>query len=181
MSVLGYSDTAGLSPVYLFSRTDAGRVYLSYKRTSSLPKKKRERKGAVLPEYISAQNLAPFVPKDVEEALLNPITYLTKSGTEAQGVPATVLPEICNIWLVCREKGALTPRQEITAKKAEILMRGLAHIGIIALVLIILKCLRNAEPTGDCPNCDYDFTGIRGSRKITCPECGHIIAAGEDV
>jgi hypothetical protein len=96
--------------------------------------KKKSEKGALLPEYISAKNLSNFIEPETRKKLLNPISYTTTIGTEAQGYPATLLPDICNIWLNVREKGALHKSQEATAKKAEILMRGLAHIGIIALV-----------------------------------------------
>jgi len=96
--------------------------------------KKRSEKGALLPEYVSAKNLSDYIEPTTREKLLNPISYTTKTGGEAQGYPATLLPDICNIWLTVREEGALHKSQEATAKKAEILMRGLAHIGIIALV-----------------------------------------------
>lgn len=96
--------------------------------------RKKEEKGAVLPEYVSAKKLEPFIGEEVKEKLLNPITYETESGTQAQGIPATLLPEICDIWLKARENGALRPLQENTAKKAEILVRGFAQLGIIALV-----------------------------------------------
>src|SRR6266700_2442847 len=40
----------------------------------------------------------------------------------------------CDVWLKAREAGALQTQQLDKAQKAEMLMRGLAHIGIIALV-----------------------------------------------
>jgi len=61
-------------------------------------------------------------------------TYRTKHGSEARGMPATLLPEICDVWLKARDENVLTESQKNTAKKADILMRGLAHVGIIALV-----------------------------------------------
>jgi len=97
-------------------------------------KKKVSNKGAVLPEYISLKNLEQFIEDETREKLLNPIIYRTKSGTISQGVSATLLTEICNIWLDAREKGALSKSQELTAQKAEVLMRGFAKVGIIALV-----------------------------------------------
>lgn len=97
-------------------------------------KKRQTEKGAVLPEYISTKNLLKFIDNELEEKLLNPIVYQTKSGTMAQGLPALLLPEICNVWLKARDKGALYKSQENAAKKAEILIRGLANVGIIALV-----------------------------------------------
>jgi hypothetical protein len=96
--------------------------------------KKRNEKGVLLPEYVSAKNLEPFIDAETRGMLLNPIVYRTKAGSTAQGINATVLPKICDIWLKAREKGALSESQQITAKKAEISVRGFAHIGIIALV-----------------------------------------------
>ena len=96
--------------------------------------KRSAEKGALLPEYISAKSLEPFIDDNIREMFLNPISYRLKSGNIAQGLPATLLTEICNIWLKAREKGALSESQEKTALQAEILLRGFAHIGIIALV-----------------------------------------------
>jgi len=97
-------------------------------------KKRSSEKGALLPEYVSAKNLEPFIDEETLNNLKNPVTYETKSGKQAQGIRATLLSEICNIWLKAREKGALTESQEKTAQKAEILLRGFAKIGIIALI-----------------------------------------------
>jgi hypothetical protein len=96
--------------------------------------RKKVKNGAVLPEYVSAKRLEQFIDSDIRQKLLIPIVYKTIKGTEAQGINAELLPEICNIWLKARENGALAHKQMETAKKAEILMRGLATIGIIALV-----------------------------------------------
>lgn len=96
--------------------------------------KKKKEEGALIPEFVSAKNLEPFIDPETRVRLLTPITYKSKTGGVAQGVAASLLPEICNVWLKAREKGALTRTQSKPAKNAEILMRGLAHIGIIALV-----------------------------------------------
>jgi len=97
-------------------------------------KKRSSEKGALLPEYVSAKNLESFIDEETMDSLKNPVTYETRSGKQAQGIRATLLSEICNIWLKAREKGALIESQEKTAQKAEILLRGFAKIGIIALV-----------------------------------------------
>jgi len=52
--------------------------------------------------------------------LLNPVTYISKHKVKARGIRAELLPEICQVWLLAREKGALTEKQEETASKAEI-------------------------------------------------------------
>jgi len=107
---------------------------LGTKGSGSYWQKKRNEKGALLPEYLSAKNLEPFVSDETKEKLTNPITYISKSGVKSRGVPGTVLQEICEIWLKARDKGALTKTQILTAKKAEILMRAFAQVGIIALI-----------------------------------------------
>jgi hypothetical protein len=44
-----------------------------------------------------------------------------------------LLPQICEVWLKARDKEKLTKIQFPVADRADILMRGLAHTGIIAL------------------------------------------------
>ena len=61
------------------------------------------------------------------------ITYLD-SGNEIQGYDATILPLACEVWLAAREAKALMPSQLDKAQNAEILMRSLAKVGIIALI-----------------------------------------------
>ncbi len=88
----------------------------------------------LLPEYVSVRNLEPFISPEINKRLLNPINYNAKTGTSVRGISATLLPEICQIWLSAREKGSLTDRQLETAAKAQILMQGFAPVGIVALV-----------------------------------------------
>ncbi len=64
---------------------------------------------------------------------LKPIVYRVGNSIEV-GFDAQILPAICDIWLKARDGGILQDQQLDKAKKAEILMRGLAHVGIIALV-----------------------------------------------
>ena len=98
-------------------------------------RKKSDISGALLPEYVSAKILESYISEETKEKLLNPISYKSKTGGEAKGIPATLLPEICDIWLKARDNGALTTEsQKTTAKNAEMLLRAFAHVGIIALV-----------------------------------------------
>lgn len=50
------------------------------------------------------------------------------------GYDAELLPAVCDVWLKARQAGALQNQQLEKAQQAEILMRGLAHIGVVALV-----------------------------------------------
>ena len=87
-----------------------------------------------LPVFISASNLASFTPPSLRVALSRPLLYRAMNGRIGYGVEATLLPEICAVWLSARRNGALTPQQEHIAATAELLMTGLAHVGIVALI-----------------------------------------------
>ena len=56
------------------------------------------------------------------------------NGPVAHGYPATLLPDICDAILSARSARDLYPRQFGLAERSELLIRGLAHVGIIALV-----------------------------------------------
>lgn len=88
---------------------------------------------AALPPVLRAQALRPFItPELIDEA--QPVPFFLPSGPRANGYRAEVLPQICEAWLAARAAGALTPSQEPMAKAAEIIVRALARVGIIALV-----------------------------------------------
>lgn len=90
---------------------------------------------AILPRYVSPAALRPYIPQGLTESLSTPTPYLPpEGGTVAKGVNADAIPQICEVWLKARDAGVLSPVQARTAAKAEILMRGLAHVGIVALV-----------------------------------------------
>ena len=86
-----------------------------------------------LPRFFELKALKPFINEDLMARASSPIVYIGKGG-KTNGVPATLLPEICDVWLKARDAGLLKGSQLYTAKQADILMRGLAHVGIIALV-----------------------------------------------
>lgn len=98
--------------------------------------KKREIDGGGnLPFYLGINALIPFISNDLLPLVMTPIQYFHgKGGGVAHGVDASALPQICDVWLKARDAGVLTEPQKIVAQKAEILIRGLAHIGIVALV-----------------------------------------------
>lgn len=64
----------------------------------------------------------------------SPIIYRIGKVSNAHGIEASALPQICDVWLKARDAGALKSSQLPIAAKADILMRGLAQTGIIALV-----------------------------------------------
>ncbi len=90
--------------------------------------------GANLPVYLSAKNYAPFINDDLSEALTSPIRYRTQHGNIANGIDATLLPQICDVFLKARDAGVLHVSQELLVLQADLIMRGLATVGIIALI-----------------------------------------------
>lgn len=97
-------------------------------------KRKKDEKGAFLPEYVSAGYLQDYVSDELKKKLEQPITYVNKNGRLTTGVDATVLPEICDVWITAKEHNALNEEQVKTAERAYVLMKGFATVGIIALV-----------------------------------------------
>ncbi|MFE4356073.1 P63C domain-containing protein [Kitasatospora sp. NPDC056800] len=94
----------------------------------------RRAKGSDTGTVLLAANLGPYISSTLKEVLSEPINYRTPSGVRALGYPASVLPEVCEVYLEARRNGALLKSQERAADAAEILIRGLARLGIIALV-----------------------------------------------
>ena len=86
-----------------------------------------------LPDFLYGTALEPFVPESLRIALNNPILFRAKGGIR-RAVNASLIPEICDVWLNARDAKALQPSQKHIARNADILMRGLAHVGITALI-----------------------------------------------
>lgn len=88
-----------------------------------------------LPFFLAANSLRPFISNELMALVTSPLTYRhTQGGGVAHGVAATALPMICDVWLKARDAGVLNKTQLEVAQKADLLMRGLAHVGIVALV-----------------------------------------------
>lgn len=89
---------------------------------------------ANLPRWISASNLTPYISSDLREAILNPIMYKTTSGNIAHGIDATLLADVCDVWLDAERAGVLHDSQHETAARAYILSKALKKVAIIALI-----------------------------------------------
>ncbi|WP_159918357.1 P63C domain-containing protein [Pantoea sp. 18069] len=85
--------------------------------------------------FLGGKAISPFVNSELMQLVAHPIKFRTSMGGGlAFGYPATVLADICDVVLSARAKGALQKQQEHIAAQAEILVRGFARVGIIALV-----------------------------------------------
>ena len=89
---------------------------------------------ARMPLYLAFKNLEPFISKHLGDTHLKPLMYRTAKGGVGRGLPADMIPKICEVWLDARKAGVLGVRQEAIAERAEIMIRALAQVGIIALV-----------------------------------------------
>lgn len=88
------------------------------------------------PAFLSAKNLEPFIPDKLRQ-LWSPIPFESVGGYKgniAFGYNALILPLVCGVFLDADEKGALHKSQKPIARRAQILTRAFATVGIIALV-----------------------------------------------
>lgn len=84
---------------------------------------------------LEAEGVKPHVNNDLLPMLRSPIRFQNPHGGGAVfGYPATVLADYCDAILAARRAGTLPPRQSQVAEQCEILVRGFARVGIIALV-----------------------------------------------
>jgi hypothetical protein len=86
-----------------------------------------------LPAILQGKAINPFISHTIVEKS-RPVKFRTPSGTVASGYRAELLPMVCEVYLRARDAGVLPPNQQHVAKQADILIRGLAELGIIALV-----------------------------------------------
>jgi hypothetical protein len=86
-----------------------------------------------LTSFAGGKGISPFVNAELMALIKNPIKFAA-GGSIAFGYPATLLADLCDAVLAARKAGALQKQQEHIATQAEILVRGFARVGIIALV-----------------------------------------------
>lgn len=86
-----------------------------------------------VPPILQGKAINPFIPRDMLEKS-KPFSFRTLSGVRASGYMADLLPSLCEVYLKARDADQLPKNQQHVAKRAEILIRGLAAVGIIALV-----------------------------------------------
>ncbi len=94
---------------------------------------------AVLPNGTRIITQAAFLRALGLAMSTNPIFYRTKSGTKGVGYDARLLPQVAEVYLRFRDdtlrgKKEIPARYEKMIAAADLLMRALANVGIIALV-----------------------------------------------
>lgn len=98
--------------------------------------KKRNSKdnSAFLPEYLSANYLKPFISNELVEKLEGAFSYISKSNAESRGVDATVLADICDVFVQAKNSGLKNENLKLAADAAYKMIKGFAKVGIIALI-----------------------------------------------
>ena len=86
-----------------------------------------------LANFTATKSISPFVPKTLTD-VSKPVRFRMPQGGIAHGYSALLLAELCETVLAAREAGNLHHQQRHIADRCEVLMRGFARVGIIALV-----------------------------------------------
>lgn len=79
-----------------------------------------------MPAFIDANNIQPFVSQELR-LVLNPIDYIDKNEKVSTGYDATILPQMCKMYLDARQAKALKTQQLPLARASEILLLGLSN------------------------------------------------------
>lgn len=90
--------------------------------------------GNRLVKFMNTKGVSEFVNDDLRSAILNPIKFKSPNDTELEGYNATILADLCDSVLEARKLDKLNYQQHHIADQCEILVRGFARVGIIALV-----------------------------------------------
>lgn len=115
------------------TRVLSGRGLQEALRVRDAPTKGAKKGGYILPTFFDSKAFKDLKSNELEVAKFTPL--ICKRGNQTiHGYEATVLADICDIVLEARKTKTLTERQKTVADQCEVLIRGFAKVGIIALV-----------------------------------------------
>ena len=96
------------------------------------------RAGNWLINFTNSQKIKPHITEAIFSGLENRIPFINPNSkgsvSVTYGYEATLLIDICDTIIEAKNSGDLKPKQLIYARNAEIIMRSVAKVGIIALV-----------------------------------------------
>jgi hypothetical protein len=90
--------------------------------------------GDRIAKFAATKGVSAYISNELEEMIKEPIRFTTPAGSTAYGYEATVLTDLCDAVLAARKEDALHYQQVHIAAQCELIVRGLARVGIIALV-----------------------------------------------
>lgn len=91
-----------------------------------------------LPYFLQGEHIRPFISEELRPST-TPILFRDMNGRRTVGYDAELLPIVCEVYLKFRDEsrrngGEVPSRQRHIVEACDRLMRGLARVGIIALV-----------------------------------------------
>lgn len=94
--------------------------------------------GNWLPNFVNTKQIKPFISSGLLEALSNRVQF-KRSGSGGSvsttyGYDVTILIDICDAIIEAKNSGELSDSYKVYADHAEIIIRAVAKVGIIALV-----------------------------------------------
>jgi len=111
--------------------TQAG--FLGALGRSTKPKGRSQTVADGLPPFLNTISLQPLITPEIVKSTV-PVVFRTVTGAKALGYRAELLPQVCNLFLEARDQDLLAEQQQGIAAKCDVLIRGLAQVGIVALV-----------------------------------------------
>lgn len=96
-------------------------------------KKRNNSQETLLPEYLSAQYLSPFISDALRQKLTSPVRYVSLQNQVREGISAEVLSDILDVYIKADKNGALSENQTVAGIAYKMLL-AFSKVGIIALV-----------------------------------------------
>lgn len=90
---------------------------------------------AFMPRIAQAKWLQPYITEGLRMALSSPIEFTPPhGGRTAYGYPADAFVDLCEAILKARDSEAELSQQDTIVRQADLILRGLARVGITALI-----------------------------------------------
>lgn len=90
--------------------------------------------GNVFMRTVQRKGLGSEISPELMEKIDNPIVFKPMAGDPGHGYEADTLIEVCDAIIEAKNNEKLTASQDFLAKQAEIIIRSVAKVGIVALV-----------------------------------------------
>ncbi len=120
----------------IFSERGLSKAFTHVRSGNEFKKRAGQQESERLPVFITAKVASFLIPSD-HAKLIAAVRY-RRGGADsipAWGVDASLLPALCEAYLAARDAGALETDSALRkARAAEVMIRALAKVGVIALI-----------------------------------------------
>jgi len=98
-------------------------------------KKNEKNEGAFLPEYLSARYLKSFISSELVRKFEGAFNYISTSGKIARGIDATVLTDICDVYITASKSNKIKNKKfNVIAENAYMMLKAFSNEGILRLI-----------------------------------------------